>query len=239
MMTLPPGITLLEGGGSSEPVDGKCGSKKQTGPGYCMHDPMDGRTRCYNHGGKTPVGALSPHFKHGLRSAYMPQRLLPRFETAQSDPELLSVLNSAAIVQARVDELLEQVYEGEAGANWRELKKLWSQFQRHKRSGNVPGMQEALELIDQPMERGFAGHAAWEELGLQLDRHARLVAQEQKRRDKLQAMMTVEDGIGMLGTITDVIRRHCSPEQQTAIAAELAQLVTIDAVPVAGRSRRR
>lgn len=238
MIPLPPGIVILTGGGSSEPVEGKCGAKKRTGPGYCMRDPMP-LGRCPKHGGKSLVGVEHPNFRHGRRSAHMPARLIERLDIAQSDPELLSVVNSAAIIQARIDELLEQVYSGESGAAWKELRKLWGLFQRHRRAGNVAAMQEVLETINEPMERGFAAHAAWDELGIQMDRHARLADQEQKRRDKIAATMTVEDGLGMVGTILDVIRRHTSPEQQQVISAELEQLITLDAVPVAARSRRR
>lgn len=232
-------VARLPGGGSAEPIEGKCGSLLSSQVGYCTKDPVEGRTRCFKHGGHTPVGALSPHFKHGRDSRYVPQRIAKRFEAAKGDPELLSVHSSAAIIQARVDELLERVYSGESGANWRELFKLWELFTKHKRAGNVPGMQEVLELIDRPIRLGFADHTAWEELGLQVDRHARLADQEQKRRDKIAASMSVEEAMAMLGTVLDVITRHTSEEQQQAIGAELEQLVDLDAVPIAARSRRR
>jgi hypothetical protein len=226
--------------GSPQPIEGKCGSKLPGRDRYCMKEPMADRTRCYKHGGKTPVGALSPHFKHGQRSRHMPARIAQRFELAHEDPELLSTRNSSAIVQARIDELLERVYSGESGFAWKQLGKLWADFRRFRAAGNVPKMQETLELIDEPMRLGLADHAAWEELGFQLDRHARLADQEQKRLDKIQATMTVEEAMGLLGTVLDVLRRHVADEATLdAIGAELEQLVSLDAGPLLARGRRR
>jgi hypothetical protein len=136
--------------------------------------------------------------------------------------------------------LLERVQSGESGAAWRLLQKHWNDFRRFRTAGNVAKMQETLELMADPLERGFADHAAWEELGLQLDRRARLSEQEQRRIEKMEATLTVEEAMGLLGTVLDVLKRHVTDRAVLdAIGADLEQLVTLDAVPVAARSRRR
>jgi len=40
-----------------------CGAKTPDGP--CENIPVDGRARCRLHGGATPRGADSPHYRHG------------------------------------------------------------------------------------------------------------------------------------------------------------------------------
>jgi hypothetical protein len=47
-----------------------CGAKKRDGT-PCRRPPLHGRTRCRLHGGATPAGIASPHFKHGRRSKYV------------------------------------------------------------------------------------------------------------------------------------------------------------------------
>lgn len=227
--------------GSDQPIPGKCGAKLRGSdpPRFCQDWPSNGLERCWRHGGKALVGALNPAFKDGSHSRFMPTQIAQRFDAAKSDPELLSTRHSAAVLQARIDELLERVYSGESGAAWREIAKLWREFWKFRTAGNVAKMQEMIELLDEPIRRGIADHAAWEEMGQQMDRHARLADQELRRLDKLQATMTVEDAMAMLGTVLDVIRRHTTPEQQQLIGVELDQLVTLDAVPLAARSRRR
>jgi hypothetical protein len=156
------------------------------------------------------------------------------------DPELLSLQADVTLITERINGLLERVTSGESGAAWKQLGRLWREFRRHRAAGNVVKMQEALELLAEPLEQGLADHAAWEELGLQLDRRARLADQEAKRLEKLQATLTVDEALGLLGTVLDVLRRHVTdPDTLSAIGADLEQLVQIDAVPLAARSRKR
>src|SRR5262245_54010300 len=189
-------------GGSPEPLPGKCGAKRTQGPGYCTRDPM-ANGRCYMHNGSAARGALAPNFKHGRYSRYMKLQLAERFLETAEDPELLSLREDVALVTERIEQLLERVQSGESGAAWRLLKKQWAEFVRHRTAGNVPKMQEALEALAEPLARGFADHAAWEELGLQLDRRARLADMEQRRLEKMQATLTVEEAMGLLGTVLD------------------------------------
>lgn len=225
--------------GNPEPVDGRCNARNRFGL-HCANAPMTGKTRCYSHGGKSLAGPLAPSYKHGRYSRYMKLRLAERYLETAKDPELLSLREDVALVTERIEQLLERVQSGESGAAWRLLKRHWADFRRFRTAGNVAKMQEMLELLAEPLEQGIADHAAWEELGLQLDRRARLAEQEQRRLEKMQATLTVEEAMGLLGTVLDVLKRHVTDQATLdAIGADLEQLVTLDAVPVAARSRRR
>jgi hypothetical protein len=228
-------------GGSPEPLPGKCGAKRTQGPGYCIKLPMkNGTGRCFKHGGKSPRGALAGPYKHGGYSKYMSIDLAHRFLETTQDPELLSLQQDVALVTERINSLLARVTSGESGAAWKHLGKCWREFRRHRASGNVVRMQEALEQLAEPLEQGLADHAAWEELGLQLDRRARLAEQEARRLEKMQASLSLEEALGLLGTVLDVLKRHVTdPDVLAAIGGDLEQLVALDAVPLAARSRRR
>lgn len=228
-------------GGSPEPLPGKCGARRTQGPGYCTRLPMtNGSGRCPKHGGLVPRGFQAGSYRHGRYSKYMPAPLGERFMNTHDDPELLSLQADVTLVTERINGLLERVSSGESGAAWKLLNRHWKDFRRFRSAGNVVKMQETLELLAEPLEQGIADHAAWEELGLQLDRRARLADQEQRRLEKLQATLTVDEALGLLGTVLDVLRRHVTDEQTlAAIGADLEQLVALDAVPLAARSRRR
>lgn len=213
---------------------------KQTGQ-QCGRAPTVGRTVCNFHGGKTPAGGLASAFKHGRYSRHLPPQLLARFEETEHDPELLSLREDVALVDARVAELLERVQTGESASTWKLIGKLWRDFQRHRAAGNATKAEELLVLLAEPLAHGIADHAAWEEVGQHLDRRQRLVESEQRRMEKMQAMLTVEQALGLLGTVLDVLRRHVTDvDVLAAIGADLEQLVALDArSPLAERSRRR
>ena len=52
---------------------------------------MKGLAVCRMHGGKTPRGPASVHYKDGRWSRFLPSRMLAAYREAGLDPELLSL----------------------------------------------------------------------------------------------------------------------------------------------------
>lgn len=63
--------------------------------------------RCRIHGGATPGGFASPHFKTGRYSKVLPAALRDRYEQARGDEDLLSLRDELALVDARIGEVLQ------------------------------------------------------------------------------------------------------------------------------------
>ncbi len=85
-----------------------CGAKTRQGT-PCARRPARGRTRCRLHGGATPRGRASPHFKTGEYSKFLPDSLIGRYEEAQADSDLRSLHRDIAILQVRIVELCQLV----------------------------------------------------------------------------------------------------------------------------------
>jgi len=85
-----------------------CGAKTRQG-NPCQRSPARGRTRCRLHGGATPRGRASPHFKTGKYSKFLPHRLIGRYKEGQTDPDLRGLKSDIAIVQVWIIELLQQL----------------------------------------------------------------------------------------------------------------------------------
>lgn len=62
--------------------------------------------RCRLHGGRTPAGVASPHFKTGRYSKVLPARLLERYQTALADPDLLAMHDEIALLDAQLQEIV-------------------------------------------------------------------------------------------------------------------------------------
>ncbi len=73
----------------------------------CRKPAVPGRTVCHYHGGKTPVGAAAPAFKHGRYSKYLPKRWLERYEAALANPDLLALKDEIALIDLRIADLVE------------------------------------------------------------------------------------------------------------------------------------
>jgi hypothetical protein len=83
--------------------------------------------RCRMHGSCTPVGSASGAFKTGRYSKYMPKRLLERYEEAMGDPNLLALADEIALVDARAQELVEQLDASAGPERWSDLLALFDQ----------------------------------------------------------------------------------------------------------------
>jgi hypothetical protein len=108
--------------------DGMCGAKTRNGS-PCKRSPVTGRTRCKLHGGLSPCGAAHYRFRDGRRSKYLKHlsRHLGRaYQTALTDPKLLSLRDEVALLDARACQLLELLKT----ATGEEHDLIWAELQK-------------------------------------------------------------------------------------------------------------
>lgn len=98
-----------------------CGARRRNGL-PCRKAGIAPSGRCRLHGGKTPGGIASPHFKTGRYSGYMPRGLRGTLASLEKDPELLSLHHMIALVDVRVVGLIRQLKNGPGqSAIWRQI----------------------------------------------------------------------------------------------------------------------
>ncbi len=85
-----------------------CGAKTRRGS-PCQRRPARGRNRCKLHGGATPRGIGSPHFKTGKYSRYLPDRLISDYHKISRDEELRSFRQELILIEAHIGELLQSL----------------------------------------------------------------------------------------------------------------------------------
>ena len=79
---------------------------------------MQPSRRCRLHGGLTPRGVASANFRHGRYSKAVPA-LAVRYEAAVNDPDYLALSHEMALLDARIQELVEQPLDA---AGWDEIR---------------------------------------------------------------------------------------------------------------------
>src|SRR5829696_5978491 len=86
-----------------------CGSKKRGKAAFCSHEGRMQNGRCRYHGGRSPGGTLSPHYKTGKHSKFaIPSNLVARYQNYVSDPEINEHRSSIAQINLLVNELWEK-----------------------------------------------------------------------------------------------------------------------------------
>lgn len=109
-----------------------CGARtRQQRP--CREGPGNNANgRCWLHGGRAVVGVAHGRFTHGRATKTMPVDIAAAMEQARTDPELLSLRDQIAVVQAKEDRILAAMAALEDGPD----DELWGELQdwaEHKR----------------------------------------------------------------------------------------------------------
>lgn len=96
----------------ANPTRQRCGARlrRSNPPRHCQQFPIKGRRRCRLHGGLTPTGTASPHWKHGRHSKALPKNLEALYEAFRQDPDLVTLSDETALVDVRIGMQLEQLH---------------------------------------------------------------------------------------------------------------------------------
>ena len=85
-----------------------------------------GSEYCMFHGGRVPKGGTHPNFRDGRRSKFMPSpEVLQHYLRHLDDPELTGHRDSIELIDALINEALEDFEDGGTPELWRSLKAAW------------------------------------------------------------------------------------------------------------------
>lgn len=191
----------------------------------CEANAMRGSNVCYHHGGKSLKGVASPSFKHGRSSRHIPARLLETYEQSLSDPELLTLRHETALVDARLDDLLSRVDEGEALTAWENARQKNTEIQKAVYDENYGRLMVLSAELENIVGSGMTDYAAWEQIRVLIEQRRKLVESEQKRLVAAQQMITTSEAMTLVVALIDIVKRHViDHDKLAAISADVAKL---------------
>lgn len=201
-----------------------CGAETRKGTPCKNGQMINGR--CRMHGGTSKSGADHHAHDTGRFSAYLPARLADSYEAALADPDRLKLDEDIALTKTRIIDLIKRVDIGESGRLWKETRQAM-RLLRKAIAGSADDFNERLLELEALISRGAADFAAWEEIGKQKDRHARLITTEMKRQQTNAEMMAITQVtlmfVAFANDIRNDIARHTKGETRTRILADAAQ----------------
>lgn len=210
-----------------------CGAKTRSGT-PCKRAPLP-NGRCNLHGGKALAGIASPTFATGRHSKYLPARLLDRYHAAAADPDLLALHDELALLDTRLNELLERVDSGESGQRWEQVIVAWNAY-----LAAADGVEKvkARFAIDAILEAVATDFAAWAEIHTIIEQRRKVSESEQKRLVAMSQMVTAEQAMTFVAALQASIRQrseqHIPADTRRAflrdVAADMALLQNRQAV---------
>lgn len=132
-----------------------CGAKTRAG-GVCQRPPARGRTRCRLHGGATPRGLASPHYRGRGYSKDLPTRLADHYLDTLDDPDRLSSVHELALLDARIWQLVKRLHTGETGSQWAAMKRAHDDFKAAAEVEDTTGARETLTRLMKAVDESVA-----------------------------------------------------------------------------------
>lgn len=240
----------------------QCTAQSKQAHRQCKRHTEPGRSVCYYHGGRTPIGRDSVHATRGGRySKALPARLLDRYQDAIADPNLLILREDIALLDTRLAELTSKLDSGDAPARLTHALNLLrahdhamarmhrttaqnsvpeesDQGARHGTAHNAEATElAALRTLRDELTRALTGAQddtpTWLAIQSALQERRQLVESERKRLVELSQMISAEQLLVLLDRTVDIVRRHV-PDRASmlAISNEMAALAH---VPERGR----
>lgn len=220
-----------------------CGAKSRRTGQPCQRAPCRGRTRCKFHGGATPIGPASASFKHGRRSKWsgiVPDgALAARLERAEADDTLLSLRSDVALIDARLQELVEQLPAGASSDAWSAAAKRFGELEVAIRNKDTAASMAALVDVGEVLRDGRRQARIWDELGKTLERKRRLVESERRALAEAEGVVTVQAALLVLLRFRDKLIARISEAADTGTpAAKLIQQIDAEYALIAHQPDR-
>jgi hypothetical protein len=181
--------------------------------------------RCYRHGGATPSGTASPHFKHGRYSKDLPTRIVGRYEELRQDQSLFQLREEIALIDTFIAETLQKLGSGES--RWlRKFRHAWQRLEKARHRKDAAAEEKAVarlgELISTYQENPMARRQVVNLIG----QRRRLCESERKRRVEARHMVPIEEVMVLMAALTDALKRHVGDrEVRAAIGADIERII--------------
>lgn len=205
----------------------QCNAKSKTTGKQCKLTAVNGMTKCRLHGGLSPIGANSPHFKHGRYSKHLPSQLLEKYKDAQKDKDLLNLREEIYLVDIRLKTLVEGLPDGGITHSWDDLKFLWSQFVAAYDNGDILNTKSLMKKISNMIETGSNENKTWSGIFSTVERRRRLVASESKRLTDMQQIITAERAMALIYAMLDIVRSQIVKYKDNNLVVDDALLSSI------------
>lgn len=202
-----------------------CDAKTRSGE-RCKNRPVKGRDVCRMHGGKTPRGTASPHFRHGRYSKDLPSHLMERFEQALSDPDLVDLRRELALTDAEMSACLREMEKTPAREVWMHLHEAAAIFRRARSAGDLDEMTSSLELILGVIEQGIEAEKHWMKIDRLIERRRRLVESETRRELASSQELTYDSVTTLFAALTQAVRDSVPPKLAEEIRKKFDELTT-------------
>lgn len=186
----------------------RCTAKSKQSGEQCKRNASIGSTKCKMHGGATPKGIASTHFKTGRYSKHLPEGLIQTYQDIQNDPELLSVRGDVELLDVLIRSKLVNLDTGESAAHWDQLLKLIGTARKGYKNSDLGLFEGALDEMEALVDKRRLHYATEQEISAQLEQRRKLVDTENKIILSKENAVTTEQAMLLVSALLSSVKAN-------------------------------
>lgn len=171
-----------------------------------------------------PVGIEAGGTKHMKYSTVLPPKIAERYLEAVEDRELSSVKHELALVDRRIEELVDRMGGNASKKAWEAaLFKCRALSKKKEEQGQIE--QEDIDSVVEMLAAGLDESITWDEAYRAISLRNRLADTEVKRMRVLDNMVPITQVIALLTAVANIVRNNVSNGVEIeTVRKEIAQL---------------
>lgn len=206
----------------------QCKAKSKRSGEQCRRPAMRGREVCHTHGGKTPAGIASPHFKTGRWSKHLPERLTARYAESEHDPELMSLRQDIRLIDVLLQDDMTRLEAGESAETWEMMRKAVDKLETGIAAQDYGRIHEGLQVMRDVVDKRILHYATEAEIRSKLEQRRKLVETESKMTLAGEQAITIEKAMLFVGAIGGILKtRIHDPNILASIQTDISLLLNV------------
>lgn len=215
-----------------------CGARKSDGT-PCRNPGNGQGNRCKWHGGASnPPGPTHPSWKHGrasLLTGRLPERLRAAYDASVNDPEILSLREQIALVDARIVELVERLETGESEELMDLIVTAVSDVSNElsRDDPNLIVAKDHMRRVTSLIRKRRRYESTWTHLARAMEQRRRLVDTERKLAEAKQTAVDAAELRVLVTRILQSIRDNVLPldggrRAADAVADDVRRMIGVE-----------
>lgn len=196
--------------------------------------PAQSNGRCQWHGGRLPPATPeAPRPSDvGKWSKALPKHLLDRYSTSAADPQYRSLRDEIALLDARIEDLLQSLGTGSSPTNWKKLSETYQRVMASLESRNADDQAHAFTDLELLIAHGNADTTNWANIQALIEQRRRLIDCEQRGDLLKQMVIDQKQVLALTDVLLEIVSHHLpDPAAQAAISAEFMQILGLPSQP--------
>jgi len=202
----------------------ECGEPRQ-----CRNPVSYDGEACKYHGGASLKGALSPQYRHGAASKYLPTNLAAKYYDFLSDPDRLALDSEMALIRAMLWDRVKELEKINTAEEWAKAGVLFESFMTAQSMHQKEKAARHLMDLGEVLKKGAGGESLRKEILKMTEQERKLADTQRQLYVDMGEFITRGMALTMLTRFMEAVKSNVlnlegGPQALSSIAGAIATM---------------